>query len=450
MRILWLIGAAWLGGTAVTHAIPHAPDGVTRRCSQAPGTTLALLEVERDTTLQAPVVSPELRVSGRGPAMISSDMPAARVRLLGVDSLTRDTLAVHGVTAGQPTAYIRAAPYGSDCRPVPWSRVEPFVMTGEVGYVRGWLAPRAQWIGNVPLIVIPEAWQYPYPRRAPRFGLADTVTLAPARDMFSLQVAIDMPGRPEFADRETARLALLARRDRALAWARENAVVAEMEPLRTDIRRAVLDPDFERARAIPSRLRGTYRVEMTVDGTVYRWFFRTVPTPAYQWRNRRTVPTTAELVRSPHIVGYQLVGCGGDSTYARRCDMDARGVRPSLVWLAAADRPTTPNEEARGVLHAELQYMLRASPESTWNAVEPFITRMSAADSISYARMTGGPLPRRDQQPVVPITLRLDGRGGVGAESTYTYTAGGADGMRTHRLTIRMTRLDTLTMPSRF
>ena len=47
-----------------------------------------------------------------------------------------------------------------------------------------------------------------------------------------------------------------ARRTRAITWALANPGAAELEPARTMLRRAVLDPDWEVAKILPSRLSG--------------------------------------------------------------------------------------------------------------------------------------------------------------------------------------------------
>ena len=75
-------------------------------------------------------------------------MPAARVTLLRVDSVTRQRLAEAGVRDSQPVAFITAAPYRADCRPVRWTDSVPFAVVGETGYVRATLTAPDQWIGS--------------------------------------------------------------------------------------------------------------------------------------------------------------------------------------------------------------------------------------------------------------------------------------------------------------
>src|SRR5512146_2542572 len=132
-----------IGGSSVR------PAGTRPLCTLAPGRTLVLLHVEQDTTLPfAPVnVEPMSMTRISGPrdsllAMPGTPMPAGRVRLLRTDSTTRGVLAANGVTDPEPIAFVRSAPYDAGCRTVRWTDPEPFVVRGEVGYVRGTLAPR--------------------------------------------------------------------------------------------------------------------------------------------------------------------------------------------------------------------------------------------------------------------------------------------------------------------
>ena len=131
-------------------------------CTLMPGTTLALVRIEQDTTL--PFVPARLDVMSLSQlggddslvATASTQMPAARVRLLHTDSTTRAVLTSSGAVGKEPIAILRAAPYRADCRAIRWTDTVPFVRRGELGYVRGTLAPREQWIDGVPVIIIPD------------------------------------------------------------------------------------------------------------------------------------------------------------------------------------------------------------------------------------------------------------------------------------------------------
>jgi hypothetical protein len=410
-------------------------------CRLAPGSALALLRVETDTTLRfAPAGVQPMSFTGVGEsagdsllATPETPMPAARVRLLQLDSTTRAILASHGVTDSQPVAFIRAAPYRADCRTIRWTDSVPFVEVGEVGYVRATLAPRDQWIDGAPLLIIPDGWNYPYPRRR---GLAyaapATATLAPATAMFSLNALIEMP-RP--VDAASLIAADSARRARALAWGRANSSAAELEPARQVFRRAVLEADWRAAQRVPSRLRGTYRVDLEVGDQHGTWYFRTHDRPGYGWRGPDSLQTTAELIASPYTGGYRLVG-NAAATPDATLSTGARGMtRPPLVWLATDDRPTAPGNDARRVLSGMLEFNLAAAPESFWNDLEALVPRMSVRDSTTLARMNR-PIQRGEKQPQVPLTVQLDAGGGVRADTTLT--------VRGRALRVVLQRVDTL------
>lgn len=421
--------------------VPPPPRAAAPFCSLVPGSTLAVLRVDKDTTLRfAPTDVQPMSFSGVGESARDSllatpetPMPAARVRLLQLDSATRAKLASHGVTDSQPVAFIRAAPYRADCRTIRWTDSVPFVVPGEVGYMRATLAPREQWIDGAPLLVIPDGWNYPYPRRhGLAYAAASDATLAPASAMFSLNALLEMP-RPVDAAAWIA--ADSARRARALAWGRANSAAAELEPARQVFRRAVLEADWRAAQRVPSRLRGTYRVDLESDDQHGTWYFRTHDRPGYGWRGPDSLQTTAELIASPYTGGYRLVG-NAAATPDAPFSTGARGMtRPPLVWLATVDRPTAPGNDARRVLSGMLEFNLAAAPESFWNDLEALVPRMSVRDSTTLAKMNR-PIQRGEKQPQVPLTVQLDEGGGVRADTTLT--------VRGRTLRVVLQRIDTL------
>lgn len=106
--------------------LPASSGAADALCSLEPAPTIALLQVERDTTLPyAPARATPLSYSGvrQSPGdsllvMPGDPMPAARVRMMRIDSATRRTLTAAGVTDSQPAAFIAAAPYRADCRTI--------------------------------------------------------------------------------------------------------------------------------------------------------------------------------------------------------------------------------------------------------------------------------------------------------------------------------------------
>lgn len=416
-------------------------------CTLEPGTTLALIRVERDTTLPfAPAGVQMMSGSGVRPspedsllATASTLMPAARVRVLQLDSSSRAILASNGVSASQPIAFIRAAPYRADCRTLRWTDTAQFVARGEVGYIRATLAPPDKWIDGVPVLVIPDVWNYPYPRRRSlAFGVVPSVPLASAEAMFSLNSVLEMPRPVDMAARLTADSARLKR---AINWALANPRAAELEPARTMLRRAVLDPDWNVARSNPSRLRGTYRVDIYAGGERSTWFFRTHDRPGYVWNAGDSLQATSQMLMSPHVLGYRLVGYAAASPDSIS-DANARGpVRAPLVWLATNDRPTAAGNESRPVLSAVLEFVLAAAPEKLWTDLEAFVPPMSAIDSALLARLNR-PLQRSQKQPRIPLALRLDARGGIRGDTTLSL------GARALRVVVE--RVDTLSIKRPF
>ena len=439
-RLLILVALLPLSTTAPSTFRPSS------LCTLMPGTTLALVQIEKDTTL--PFVPPRLDVMSLSQlggddslvATASTQMPAAKVRLLQTDSTTRAVLTNSRVAEKEPIAILRAAPYRHDCRIIRWTDSVPFVRRGERGYVRGTLAPREQWIGGIPVIVIPNTWNYPYPhRRGLVFGVDANEPLASAEAMFSLSIRLHVPE----ASRTEHAVVDSMRRDRALAWAREHTSAAELEPVRTIVREAVLEPDWEAAEQKRSRLRGTYRVVMEVGGEKITWFFRTHDRPGYNWRGADSLRSTVDVLASPFVSGYLLVGRAASSPAALpESDLSRGSVRDMpLVWLATDDRPTAPQNASRQALRGVLEFNMAAAAEATWDVLELLVPRQSPEDSALHAQIHLA-IPRGEQQPRIPLALRLTPAGGVQADTTLL--VGG------HTLRIRLERLDTVSVPRPF
>jgi hypothetical protein len=106
-----------------------------------------------------------------------------------------------------------------------------------------------------------------------------------------------------------------------------------------------------------------------------------------------------------------------------------------MVWLATTDRPTAPDNDARRALAAILEFTLNATPEKFWNDLESFVLPLSVLDSTIMARMNR-PRPRGEKQARIPITVSLDVRGGIRADTTLRV------GTRALRLIVE--RVDTL------
>jgi hypothetical protein len=343
-------------------------------------------------------------------ALPGTPMPAARVRLLQLDSATRDVLARAGITDSQPAAFIAAAPYGSDCRTIRWMDTTPWVVTGDVGFMRANLRGRAGWVGGVPVFVIPQVWDYPYPRQR---GLAFLTPLdprlTPADAMYSLDIALDI--RRAVGDS--------ARRARAVEWARSHPAAAELEPARSIIRREVLSRAWEEVRDVPSRLRGTYRVTVESGNASGTWLFRTYDRRAYSWPEAESARSTADVLASPHAVGYQLPGFAAATREGLPDARNSAESRGPLVLLAATDRPTVPGNAERRTLSGELEFALRVAPVPLWNDLEAHVPPPTALDSAFIVASGSWPVVMRgDRRPRLPLTLRIDTGGVVRADTT--------------------------------
>ena len=398
---------------------------------------MMLLRVEQDTTLPF-TPAPGQAMSGSsvpaGPrdsllATPGTPMPAARVRLLRLDSATRATLADAGIAADEPSALVRAAPFRPDCRTIRWRGDSAWVEPGDTGYARGYLEPRGSWIDGIPVFVIRHAWRYPYPRqRGLLFRVPPDEAIAPPAAVFSLDSTLRLEG---FEQASTSAYDSV-RQVRALAWLRENLRVADFEPVRSQAHSAVLAADWREAMRMPSRLRGSYMVTMETGDARHSWYFRTHDRPSYRRRDK-AAPSASELLESPHVRGYSLVGYPAPARDDLPTAYRRASGRVPMTWFASADRPTAPGNDERRVLDGYLEFTLSAAPESLWPALERFIPPRDTLFRMLSAQM----LPS-DRQPRLPLTIRLDGIGGVTADTTFT--AGGAP------LRVTLVRLDTISV----
>jgi hypothetical protein len=403
-------------------------------CTMPPPPAMALVRVEQDTTLpfaQAPFEIAS--ASGVRPAadtllaVAGTPMPAARVTLLELDTASLRVVSGGDGNPARRVAYLRAAPYRADCRTVRWTDTVPFVVRGETGFVRASIAPAEQWINGHPVLVVYDSWNYPYPRRR---GLALRVDpaapLASAEAMYSLSTALSTRSRYPMDS---------AAREPALAWAKANPLQAELEPVRTTLRMAILSSDRAAAWRMPSRLRGTYRVDMAAEGQQTTWFFRTHDLPGSMWSKPDSPQTIRGLLSSPHIPGYVLVGYAAGSRDSIPASMPRGPQRLPMAWLGSTDRPTTPGNETRNLLDGMLEFTLSATPESWWDVLEPLVPRPSYIDSLMMARMRFT-TPRRQKQPRIPLVIRMEANGRVRADTTLV-----TDG---RSLRIILERVDTL------
>ncbi len=394
-----------------------------RRCTLRPGTVRAVLEVLRDTILPfAPAGQVAFSYSTL-PGMTDNELatagttlPAARVRLTHLDSATRAELVSSGILDPQPQAYIRAAPYRADCQTIKWTDTLPWTKSGDTGYVVATLASREQWIDGRPVLIIPDTWSYPYPRHAgPAIFPTAQPPFASPEALFSFEEWVHRGRTPQNGVPASADYL----RVQSIVWAQSNVEQRERDPIRWRIRESILSADFARVRAMPSRFSGTYRVEVQTAGRSASWQFRTVDRPAYRWQDVDTARTVSDLIDSPHLSGYRLVGYAADSTGVVP-QSAPRGLATRqwrLVWLAVADRPTMPDADNAGVVMAMLEFQRKGAPQNIWSALDGFVPATSTSDSLLFSRMR---IVRTaaDDQPRLPLTLRIGREGAVRADTT--------------------------------
>jgi hypothetical protein len=443
MALALVVGAAVIPAARVTTAA-----GDARRCSLVPGGMRAVVVVERDTLMRLAGTPQEALAysssSARGPdstlATAETLMPSARVRLLQLDSASRAVLAAAGITNARPRAYIQAAPYRADCRTIRWTDTASWTQAGDTGYVVATLASQDRWIDGTPLLVIADAWSYPYPRNRGLVAYPPSPGPFASPDaLFSFAEGVGR-GRDVRFDDGAPSDSLWAH---AIAWARAHVEQREREPIRSHIRNLIARNAFARIDSLPSRLRGTYRVDMRSGDTSATWQFRTVDRPAYRSGPLEAVQSISDMINRPFGAGYQLVGYAADSTgavpvtYPRRVPFG----QTRLVWLAASDRPLAPGNDTTRVLAGILEFQRRGAPQAIWNALDAFVPPTAPLDSAMLARMPVR-LTRADDQPRLPLTLRVGRDGSVSADTNFA-----RDG---RRLRVTVTRIDTTSIKRPF
>ena len=407
-------------------------------CTMHPGRSMLLVRVDHATregipaTTWKPAPGAGLGSPGWDSLLATPDtpMPTARVTVLRADSATRAAFSRAGIEGERPSAIIRAAPFRHDCRAVRWTSAEPWVQVGDTGYLRGTLALRDGLADSVPLFFVAFSWNYPYPfQRGLLYRTPPDEPIAAPDAVYSLDSALElgaMEPRP-------AGVYDSLRRARGLAWLRTHLEVADLAPIRSRIRTAILDADWARVQQVPSRFRGSYLVTMQSDGVRGSWFFRTHNRPGYGW-SEAPGRSAAQLLASPYVAAYSLAG------HATRTRGELRRSSPGYeenvpkMWLSAADAPTAPGNEGRLVLPGMLEFELAAAPEPLWDVLADFIPTPDPRDAQFHAA-----IPLKDRQPRLPITLRLGAAGGVRGDTTLL-----ANG---RQLRVRLERLDTLSLP---
>jgi hypothetical protein len=222
----------------------------------------------------------------------------------------------------------------------------------------------------------------------------------------------------------------------ALAFATSHAHDAELRPLRDMIRQAVLRPEFDRVRLSPSRLRGTYELQLSTPDSNVTFWFRTTERAAYSWRDVHSIGTSAELVRNPYLSGYQLLGYPAATRDSVPSDGDNLDARTSqTLWFSVADRPGMPGNGNQALIRAELEFRLPTTPQWLWPTLDAYLRRVSAVDSVLMARSRFA-IPRDQAQAQLSMQLHVDANGNGHVDTTLISNG--------RRLRIRLQRHDTI------
>jgi hypothetical protein len=111
------------------------------------------------------------------------------------------------------------------------------------------------------------------------------------------------------------------------------------------------------------------------------------------------------------------------------------------LWLAAADRPTTPGNDERVALAGKLEFTMATAPEFLWADLDAFVPAMNAVDSMMMSRMNRT-IARNQRQPRLPISLRLHAHGVVRADTVLLVNG--------RRMKVAVIRVDTIALPRPF
>ena len=150
--------------------------------------------------------------------------------------------------------------------------------------------------------------------------------------------------------------------------------------------------------------------------------------------------STADILASPRAAGYQKEGFAALTREALPNVhlLGSRGPDAPYVWLAATDRVTTPGNDAQRTFTGSFEFSLRGAPVSLWEALEAFVPPPTA---LELAFRESGVIPtqvRGDQQPRIPLTIRMDDKGGVRADTVLTKNG--------RRLRVSLERVDTVSV----
>lgn len=433
--VVWLAAAmAWTGArqTAVRASVP---------CTMEPDNVHAVIVVERDTLRTLPR-DPGIRFTSATRTSRMSDSlvlradertAAARVRLVRMDSLTRNFFVRRGVVAAEPQAVIVAAEHDASCRFLRYRDTVSWTRVGDRGYIAGTLALDTT---GLPVIVVSSPRAAPYPRqRALAVNARAADTLATPDAVFEFEAITAARSQAAFAPMraQTPRSARqFALHPPLRAWYARHTTDAEREPLRTWMRDEVLLPRaslYDRAR---TRLRGTFVVTVRSGADTMQWTARTFEHVAGPWEERDSVRSTADLMRRPWASGHRV-----DVMLAPRISdlpqylVGHSGNGDGSLTFTLADPPEASDTARTSPVDGELRLRLRPLRSTMRTALLRFRSAQDE-ESLRWAA-AGDTVPVEAWRTVhIPLTFRFGRRDGVLVDQ------------RLGDVAVRIVRLDTI------
>lgn len=437
MTIPWILTlmSVWAGAHLLPRTAPVP-------CMQEPDNVHAVIVVERDTARLLPS-DPGIRFasSSRTTRMADSLVlrpgelsPAARVRLVRMDSVTRELFRSRGIAAAEPQAVIVAAQYDAACRFTRYRDTAAWTRVGDRGYIAGTLAADTS---RLPAIVVSDPKSSPYPRQR---GLAHNAraddVLASVDAVFAFAEIVAARSHASFA-RMMARLPAPAHRTELYlplrTWYTRNTAEAEREPLRSWMRNEILMPRAPLYDDAQTRLRGTFVVTLRTGNDTLQWNTRSFERIVGPWEERDSVRTVADLMRRPWAAGHRIgamVATRVEDLPRYEVGSDPNGDAAQLSFMLA-DPPDASDTIRTPRVAGELRLSLwRVHPRA-----RAVLRRFNAPTDEEFLQWQAA----RDTVPIdawrtvhIPLTFRFDRRDDVLVDE------------RIGDVSVKIVRLDTI------
>ena len=155
--------------------------------------------------------------------------------------------------------------FDDDCSPIPWTGSWVWSPTGEVGFFRGRLRPKANWIDNRPVMDIHAAVWEGFPNSPWEHPMQGGQPALSASELFALYQLL--PTLADVAERPYGAISDV------VDWRRNAGEIVDRYPARAILESAFHIAEVARIRKSPIPFAGTYRVELENDGEILSTFF---------------------------------------------------------------------------------------------------------------------------------------------------------------------------------